>query len=143
MQINFLYALACFVCFLFSLNVLAQDADDILGTWMTQEGKGEIEIYKKEGTNVYYGKIVWLKDPNDENGNPVRGAKGNLVLHTVNLKDFVWDDGEWVDGTIYDPESGDTYYCTIKMERDDQLKVRGSLDPLGWIGKTKYWDRVK
>lgn len=110
---------------------------------MTQEGLGEIKIYHKEGTDLFYGKIVWLKDPVDEKGNPIKDAKGTPVLNLVNLKDFVFEDGEWVDGTIYDPETGDTYYCTISMENSDKLKVRGSIDPLGWIGKTKYWDRVK
>lgn len=143
MQINLKFVLYCWVCLLFSFNALSQDATDILGTWMTQEGKGEIEIYQKEGTDLFYGKIVWLKDPNDEKGNPMKDAKGTPVLNLVNLKDFVFDDGEWVDGTIYDPESGDTYYCTIEMEDYDKLKVRGSIDPLGWIGKTKYWDRTK
>lgn len=143
MQINLKYSLYFSICVLFSLNALSQDARDILGTWMTQEGKGEIKIYQEEGTDLFYGKIVWLKDPNDEKGNPVRGAKGNLVLNTINLKDFVFEDGKWIDGTVYDPETGDTYYCTISMENYDKLKVRGSIDPLGWIGKTKYWDRVK
>ncbi|NEN22630.1 DUF2147 domain-containing protein [Cryomorpha ignava] len=143
MQINFKYVLFCSTSILLSLTALSQDANDILGTWMTQEGKGEIEIYRKQGTDFFYGKIVWLKDPKDENGKPIKDAKGTPVLNLVNLKDFVFDDGEWVDGTIYDPESGDTYYCTIEMENYDKLKVRGSIDPMGWIGKTKYWDRVK
>lgn len=143
MQINLKYTLYCSICFLFSLNALSQDAREILGTWMTQEGLGEIKIYQKEGTDLFYGKIVWLKDPIDKNGKPVTDAKGTPVLNLVNLKDFVFKDGKWVDGTVYDPETGDTYYCTISMENYDKLKVRGSIDPLGWIGKTKYWDRVK
>jgi uncharacterized protein (DUF2147 family) len=121
----------------------AQSKDEILGKWLTMEGKSHIEIYKPAGKDGYFGKIVWLKEPLDENGQPKKDTNGNQVLNMVNLKNFKFESGEWVDGTIYDPESGKTYHCTMELENNDVLKVRGSVDSWGWIGRTDTWTRVK
>ncbi len=138
--ISFLYILTFS---LFSLTLVAQNPSDIMGIWLTQEEEAKIEIYQNTDGETYFGKIIWLKEPNGEDGNPKKDENGKLVLNMINLKNFVFDDGEWIDGTIYDPKSGSTYYCTITLESADKLKVRGSVDPMGWIGKTNYWTRVK
>lgn len=124
------------------LPALAQKADDIIGLWRPSEGTSYIKIYKAQN-GKYYGQIVWLKEPNDENGNPKRDPNGDLILKMVNLKDFVFDDDEWEDGTIYDPKSGNLYYCSIEMPSPDKLEVRGSLDPFGLVGRTDVWVRMK
>ena len=49
---------------------------------------------------------------------------------------------EYSGGTIYDPGNGKTYNCSMKVE-GDLLKVRGSLDKKGLIGRTMDWHRVK
>jgi uncharacterized protein (DUF2147 family) len=41
---------------------LAQ-ADNVIGTWLTEDKEAHVEISKTN--NVYNGKIVWLKDPNN------------------------------------------------------------------------------
>ncbi len=42
----------------------AQDADDIIGHWITAGGDSHIEIYKKG--KLYFGRIAVLKKPNYE-----------------------------------------------------------------------------
>jgi uncharacterized protein (DUF2147 family) len=121
----------------------AQQADDILGVWMPSEGTSYIHIYKNKENEKYYGRIVWLKEPKDESGKPKTDPNGEPTLKMVNLKDFIFEDGEWTDGTIYDPKSGNLYYCSIEMPRKDKLDVRGSLDPFGLVGRTDVWVRMK
>ncbi len=121
----------------------AQQADDILGVWMPSEGTSYIHIYKNKENEKYYGRIVWLKEPKDESGKPKTDRNGEPTLKMVNLKDFIFEDGEWTDGTIYDPKSGNLYYCSIEMPRKDKLDVRGSLDPFGLVGRTDVWVRMK
>ncbi|HLW75038.1 MAG TPA: DUF2147 domain-containing protein, partial [Gammaproteobacteria bacterium] len=41
--------------------VWADDADAVLGQWVTADGKARVEIVK-DG-DVYDGRIVWLKEP--------------------------------------------------------------------------------
>jgi uncharacterized protein (DUF2147 family) len=102
-----------------------------------------VKIFKEKDKEKYHGKIVWLKEPNDEAGNPRKNTDGKLILNMLNLKNFVFEDGEWVDGTIYDPKTGNTYYSSIKMVNENKLEVRGSLDPFGLIGRTDTWVRMK
>jgi uncharacterized protein (DUF2147 family) len=119
------------------------EAGDIVGIWMPSEGTAYVRIFKEKGKEVYHGKIVWLKEPNDEQGNPKMDSEGKPVLNMINLKDFIFEDDEWVNGTIYDPKTGNTYYCTIEMLNKNKLEVRGSLDPFGIVGRTDTWVRMK
>lgn len=124
-------------------SATAQKADDIIGIWMPSEGTSYIQIYKQKESEKYFGRVVWLKEPNDETGNPKKDPNGDPILKMVNLKDFVFEDDEWTDGTIYDPKSGNLYYCSIEMSGEDKLEVRGSLDPFGIVGRTDVWVRMK
>jgi len=121
----------------------ANEASAIVGVWMPSEGTAYVKIFKEKGKEIYHGKIVWLKEPNDEEGNPRKDPNGKPILNMLNLRDFVFEDDEWVDGTIYDPKSGNTYYSTIEMVNKDKLEVRGSLDPFGLVGRTDTWVRMK
>src|ERR1700739_3499851 len=110
------------VTVLMCVNVFAQtvNKDAIIGTWLTGSGKGKVQIYK-EG-DKYNGKIVWLKEPNREDGtpkldrnNPDKVQQTKPLLGLNMLKNFVFDVEKWIDGTIYDPENGKTYSCKINM----------------------------
>lgn len=82
-----------------------KEASNIIGVWMPSEGTAYVKIFKEKDKEKYHGKIVWLKEPNDEAGNPRKNTDGKLILNMLNLKNFVFEDGEWVDGTIYDPKT--------------------------------------
>ncbi|MEO1367538.1 MAG: DUF2147 domain-containing protein, partial [Acidobacteriota bacterium] len=49
-------------------------------------------------------------------------------------------DGEWSGGTIYDPNNGKTYSCTLELEGADTLKVRGYIG-VSLFGRTERWTR--
>jgi len=143
MNIRIALTFLLFLSLTFMNESHAQEDDDIIGIWMPSEGTSYIRIYKNKENKKYFGQIVWLKEPNDENGKPKRDPKGEPVLKMVNLKDFIFEDDEWTDGTIYDPKSGNLYYCTIEMIKKDKIEVRGSLDPFGLVGRTDVWVRMK
>jgi uncharacterized protein (DUF2147 family) len=130
----------------------AQNADAIVGNWTTQGGNSVISIFKCG--EKYCGRIISLKEPNypandAEAGKPKRDRnnpdanKQNRPIIGLNL---VWGfshggGNEWSGGNIYDPESGKTYYCTLTLESNNRLKVRGSLDRWGLAGRTVHWTR--
>ncbi len=134
--------------FLISGSLYAQsDADRILGKWLNEEKDGKVEIYKIG--DEYFGKLVWLKTPNNEDGTPkldVENPDDELKKRPLQdlelLKDFVYDDDEWEDGEIYDPKSGNTYSCFMEFESEDVLKIKGYIG-VKWIGKTTYWTRAE
>ncbi len=131
-----------------SSNLMAQ-ADKVVGTWLTQEGKSKVRIYKAKN-GKYYGKIVWLKEPL-ENGkpkvdkdNPDDALKSRPLLELLLLKSFEYDedDKEWADGKIYDPKEGKTYSCYMWFEDNNfkKLHVKGFIG-FALIGREVEWTK--
>jgi uncharacterized protein (DUF2147 family) len=136
-----------FIFAICALSVFAQKKDDVLGKWVNPSGEGQIEIYKKG--DKYFGKLAWIKEPNDEKGKPktdVKNPNADLrskpLLGLEILKDFVFEDGKWTDGTIYDPKTGKTYSCNLNIKNDGQLNIRGYVG-ISLIGRSESWKRAK
>jgi uncharacterized protein (DUF2147 family) len=128
-----------------SMFVTITNPDDIVGTWSNGSGSGRIQIYK-EG-NKYFGKIIWLKEPNNAQGkpkldahNPDESQRTKPLLGAVVLRNFVYDDGEWTGGRIYDPQNGKDYKCYIKLKDANTLNVRGYIG-ISLLGRTEVWTR--
>ena len=135
----------CIAAALFSL--CAASAQDVLGKWKLEDGSAIVEVYKSG--DVFNGKIVWLSEPTEADGSPAVDDKNpdpklrtRQVLGLNMLSNLKKGNGEYSGGSIYDPGNGKTYNCSMKVE-GDVLKVRGSLDKRGLIGRTMDWFRVK
>ncbi len=132
-----------------ALNLSAQDgADKIIGIWEPSNGKARVKV-EKIGSK-YFGKIVWLREPNDpetnapkvDKNNPDESLRSTPLKGYRMLKDFVFKGDEWADGTIYDPENGSTYSCSIKMKNDNTLEIRGYIGVKA-LGRTDVWKRLE
>ena len=129
-------------------SVWAQDADAILGEWLTEEGKAKVEIYSCEDS--YCGKIVSLKEPKNPDGtnkrdinNPDENLRSRTIVGTNILTGLRYEgEGEWEDGEIYDPESGKTYSCRLELEDQNTLEVRGFIG-LSLLGRSQTWTRTQ
>ncbi|HTN19956.1 MAG TPA: DUF2147 domain-containing protein [Pelobium sp.] len=133
--------------FFATITAFAQSSDAIVGKWLNKDKDAHIQIYKTGGK--FNGKLVWLKNPNNEHGkaktdihNPDVNLRGRALLGLEILKGFSFDSGEWEEGTIYDPKSGKTYSCKMTMSGNDKLNVRGYIG-ISLIGRTDVWTRVK
>ena len=122
-------------------------AQDVVGKWKLEDGTAIVEVYQQG--DVYNGKIVWLQTPTEADGspavddlNPDPKLRTRQVLGLNMLSNLKKGNGEYSGGSIYDPGNGKTYNCSMKVE-GDVLKVRGSLDKRGLIGRTMDWFRVK
>lgn len=131
----------------FVLSVSAQKADAVLGKWLNPSGEGQVEIYKKG--EKYFGKLAWIKFPNDAGGKPKTDLKNpDAALRTRPelglelLKDFTFDgDNVYEGGTIYDPKSGKTYSCKMTLN-GKKLKIRGYIG-ISLFGRSEEWTRVE
>ena len=128
--------------------ITSTPADKITGNWQTAgDDWAHVQIYKSG--NKYYGKIIKLKHPLNENGkpkvdqnNPDAGKRNNPVIGLQIMSNFSYDGKEeWKNGTIYDPESGDTYKCVMWLDNENTLNVRGYMG-ISLIGRTEKWKRV-
>jgi uncharacterized protein (DUF2147 family) len=121
-------------------------ADKIVGEWINEEKDTRIEIYKNG--EEYFGRLLWSEDLFEADGKTsrkdVRNSNEKLrtrnLLHVNLLNNFVFSEDLWDDGKMYDPKSGKTYNCLIKL-RKEKLEVRSYVGiPL--LGRSTYWDRV-
>lgn len=129
---------------------------NIQGTWRTQKDDKNAEIMIDECADkpaAYCGKIAWLQHPTDDNGqpktdrnNPDDNLKSRPIMNLPLLRHFVKKDGElvWAGGTIYNPENGKIYSCTLTLTQDDNgkeiLEVRGYVG-VEMFGESQYWIR--
>ncbi|MCE2741315.1 MAG: DUF2147 domain-containing protein [Sphingobacteriales bacterium] len=135
-----------------SLTFLASaqgvQSDDIVGLWETGSGKARVNIIKSG--NYFYGRIVWLKEPLNEEGkpkvdknNPDESKRTTPLLGYRMLSSFEYKgDNLWEDGTIYDPESGSTYNCKITMDDKNTMNIRGFIG-IAAFGRTDVWKRLE
>lgn len=134
------------VCLL-ATRLVAFAQDPIERLWYNQEKTAKIQVFKATD-GKFYGKIVWLKEPNNEQGkpktdvnNPKKERQNDPVLGMQILKGFVKDGAkEYTDGTIYDPKNGKTYSCKIN-NKGNTLDVRGYVG-ISLLGRTTVWTKA-
>lgn len=129
------------------MPLAAAFAQDVIGKWKLDDGSAIVEVYKNG--NSFNGKIVWLQNPTEADGspavdsnNPDKALRSRQLIGLNMLSGLKKTGSEYSGGKIYDPGNGKTYNCSMKVE-GDVLKVRGSLDKKGLIGRTMDWFRVK
>jgi uncharacterized protein (DUF2147 family) len=132
-------------CMLFGFqSVQAQSESAILGTWFNAEKSAKIEILKSG--SKYMGKIIWIelkgRDPktilDSKNSDPA--LQKRPIMGLTILKNLSFKNGTWEGGKIYDPESGKTYSCELKLKNKEILEVKGYLG-FSWVGKTVEWSK--
>ncbi len=121
----------------FAVISLTAYSQDIFGTWITEAGDGNVEIYENNGK--VFGKIVWLKKGPDtkDTHNPDAKLKDRKLIGVNLLSGLTKKGDKYEGGKIYDPKSGKTYKCAIWLD-GKELKVRGIL---GIFHSTQTWKR--
>tara|TARA_B110000444_G_scaffold261104_1_gene311129 strand:- start:9436 stop:9879 length:444 start_codon:yes stop_codon:yes gene_type:complete len=132
-----------------SASLHAQEPTDIIGYWLNEKADAKIEIYQKE--NIFEGKIVWMIQPKDENGNwkldsknPNENLRNRKKIGLKILHNLKWDadQKEWNSGKIYNSREGDTYSLFAKIQESNTLNLRGFIG-FSLFGKTTVWKRCK
>lgn len=136
-----------FVGMIIMLASFTTYAQDVTGKWKLEDGSAIVEVYKQG--DAFNGRIVWLQNPTEADGTPAKDEnnpdaklRSRQLIGLNMLSGLKKDGGEYSGGSIYDPGNGKTYNCSMKVE-GDVLKVRGSLDKRGLLGRTMDWFRVK
>jgi uncharacterized protein (DUF2147 family) len=141
-------------------SAAAKAAEPIVGTWITIGDQGpdkgkqtsHIEIYEKDGQ--YFGKITkLLLPPEKDNPNDLclkcYGALKNKPILGLEILKNMKKTGkvdeklgvEYADGTIMDPDNGETYQSKTWV-KDDVLTSRGYVG-ISFFGRSVQWIRLK
>ena len=132
-----------------STAIFAQrEKNQIEKVWYNQEKTSKIEVYlAKDGK--YYGKVAWLKEPNDEETgkpkldkeNPEEKLRSTPVMGLLILRGFSVDPADknlYTGGTVYDPKNGKTY-CGKLTFKGSTLDLRGFICSASFLGRTSTW----
>ena len=135
-----------FTLLLAGISIYSQNkVDKITGIWLNHLGNVKVEIFKRDGK--FFGKIVWVKVPNDKDinlakdkNNPEPSLRTRNIMGLEIITDLVYENGSWIDGKIYSPKKGQSVDCKLDISDDDQtLFVKTSK---GFFSKTLKWKRV-
>jgi len=137
------YVLIAFTLFFSVGKIIAQSStsvsEKLVGLYWSPKKDAKINIYKKG--NFYYGKSVWVARPRKDIKNPEKSLQSRDVLGIELLSGFTYEDGIYTNGTIYDPETGNTYKCKMTLE-GNTLRVRGYIG-ISLFGRTEIFERIK
>jgi uncharacterized protein (DUF2147 family) len=120
--------------------------DQILGNWINENKHIKLEILKFD--NKYHGKMVGGNDIYADDGitlkkdskNPDKTLKEQDLLDLQILTNFIFKDGEWLNGKYYDFKSGKSYSCILRLS-GKHLLIRSYIG-FSLFGRTTQWTRV-
>ncbi len=118
-----------------------------VGVWIDHTGRGAVEIVQC-GQGLC-GNIIWMKDPNDKKGKPLRDilnedrTKRGRPICGLQIIGGVqaMRDGSWDRGWIYDPEQGESFDVELRLRSPDVLQVKG-YKGLKFLSETFQWRRA-
>ena len=129
----------------FAMTGLAQNSP--VGLWKTVddetgEEKSYVEIFERNGK--LYGKIdrLLLKPADTVCENCPGDKKDKRLVGMEILWDFEPYKDYWSYGQILDPVTGKVYKCSMWLEGNNELKLRGYIG-ISAIGRTQTWSRVR
>ena len=116
-------------------------------TWYNQEKTSQIRIFKATD-GKYYGKIVWLKEPNGANGkprlddkNPDADRRSKTVMDMNILTGFTLSQSNpnvLEGGKVYDPNNGKTYCGELTLQ-GATIDLKGYICSLPFLSRTSEW----
>lgn len=136
--------------FLYVVSGYSQESDKVIGIWLNNDKTSKIKIEKKDGE--YTGTIVYISpekyidgQPPKDNKNPDESLHNRSTLGLQILSGLEYDAKakEWKNGSIYDPKSGRTYNCFVKMDGNDIMKMKGFVAGIRMLGRTEDWSRTE
>jgi uncharacterized protein (DUF2147 family) len=136
-------AAAIAVPILFAVSVAS--AEELIGTWLTQEKDAHIRVAKCG--NAMCGTVAWLRDAidpktgqppvDDKNPNASLRSRKNLGIRIFAMEQDA--SGAWT-GDIYNSDDGKNYKGRLAPRGEDEMEVQGCADSL--CG-SEVWTRAK
>ncbi|MEM6548817.1 MAG: DUF2147 domain-containing protein [Pseudomonadota bacterium] len=121
--------------------VAVSATDPVVGYWFTENNRAIVQIVPCG--NSVCGRMVWLKEPLDETGQPKIGAAGQPLCGYSLAEGFSRSsNGQWDDGNIRNPRNGKRYSALLRIKQDGRLEVRGYAG-ISLFGSSQLWSRAR
>ena len=121
-------------------------AADLQGVWLTEDKDAALMITNCGGQLC--GRIIWLESATDRSGslrldqnNPDPAKQTQRVCGLVVISGLKPSGPDTWDGSVYNPQDGQTYSGNITVLSDKALKVRAYIG-LPIFGRSQTWTRV-
>lgn len=121
-------------------------AADPQGVWLTEDKDAALTITQCGGQLC--GRIIWLESATDRSGsprldhnNPDPAKQTQQICGLVVITGLKPSGPSTWDGSVYNPQDGNTYSGTITVLSDATLKLRAYIG-LPIFGKSQTWTRV-
>jgi uncharacterized protein (DUF2147 family) len=138
-----------FVFAVLSLSISARNnPDELLGKWINEDATARFEFFKTG--NTYNAKIIWLVNPNNENGqqkldknNPDKKLRNRPIVGLVIITGLQFSSkfSMWNEGKIYTPEKGEMLACKIKLTNRNELALTVAKSIFSLTKKWKRYDK--
>ena len=133
------------VALMFALTAAPARAEELIGTWLTQQADAHIRVAKCG--KALCGTVAWLRDAVDPKTGqaPLDDKNPNVSLRTrkiLGIRIFAMEEdstGSWTGG-IYNSDDGQTYRGRLAPRGDNELEVQGCA---GALCGSESWTRVK
>lgn len=134
-------------------GTFASAAPHPAGIWVTQQGRSLMSVAPCDGSSdkngVLCSKIIWLKQPFDKNGEPLRdeinknpALRRRTIVGMPILSNMRPGNGEW-EGQVYNPEDGKSYRAVMMPQGRKTLLVKGCAKVLfNWVCRERIWKRA-
>lgn len=116
-------------------------AHAIVGEWWTQGKDARVEFSRaRDGT--YLGVLRHGGRARRDVHNPDPARRNRPLVGSVLMWNLRHEDGEYVDGFVYNPEDGNTYRVKAWLTSARELRVRGFVG-ISLFGQTHTWSRYR
>jgi uncharacterized protein (DUF2147 family) len=125
------------------------DASSPAGLWRTFDDKtgrerGLVRIWEQDG--VLYGSVAGTVDPAEAKRSCDKcrdDRKGQPILGLNIIRGMKRNCDGWTGGQILDPETGETYRCSMRLQKGgSKLVVRGYMG-ISLLGRSQVWVRAQ
>jgi uncharacterized protein (DUF2147 family) len=125
--------------------VLAGSTPKAIGMWQVRDGRAKVKVDRCGKTLC--ARIVWLKEPNDDAGQPLTDGnnvdpaqRNRPILQLPVAYNMVQQSETYWTGAVYDPERGKAYDGSLRLLDDGRLEVKGCVL---FLCESNYWQRIK
>ncbi|WP_158600374.1 DUF2147 domain-containing protein [Fibrisoma montanum] len=135
-----------------SVATVAQQlsADKIIGVWEDVDSDLALKFEFYKAGDKYFGKLLYASDMFEADGktpkkdfkNPDKALQNRSRYGITNITNLTFDKGEYLNGTLYNPDEGRNYSVKVKLRNLNEMDYRAYMG-IALLGRSMTFKRVQ